>query len=296
MKNLKIIFRKQLLIIMIMVIFLGFTNSVSSRMSKDGKDIVRMNNTELMYENIILRKEYINLSNKLVEMETLVKKIHKYDNIIYSQYLGVDFDTTGYSNYKNDSIKNLIKQNDTIFGNVNDRAFYATELLAIQLIKLQETSNRFKNNKNAILYYPTISPIKTKDFIELTSPYGWRKHPIIGNKLLFHEGVDIAAKPKTPVYSTAQGKIVKILYSKYGYGNRIVIKHAYGFETLYAHLGVIKVKKGQWVNKNQLIGTVGNTGLSTGTHLHYEIRKNGEPRDPLGYFYTHLTEELYVMK
>lgn len=295
MKNSKTIFGKPILVILFIITILGFSNSLSSTMTDGSGEMVRINNVELKYENIKLREEYANLSKKVVEMETLVKKIHKYDNIIYSQYLGVDFDTTGYSNYQNDSI-NLLAQQDTIFVEVNERAFYAAELLATQLIKLQETSNYFKKNKNAILYYPTISPIKTKDFVELTSPYGWREHPIIKDKMLFHEGVDIAARPGTPVYSTAQGKIVKILYSKYGYGNRIVIKHAYGFETLYAHLGIIKVKKGQWVNKNQLIGTVGNTGLSTGPHLHYEIRKNSEPRDPLGYFYTHITEELYGMK
>jgi len=227
-------------------------------------------------------------------METIVEQIHEYDNVIYSQYLGVDFDTTGFAKYRNDSAR-LIIINDSIFSDVNERAAYAAEMLATQLIKLQKTSNFFKTNKNAILYYPTISPIKTKDFIHLSSPFGWRKHPL-EKKVLFHEGVDISASPGTQVYATAQGRVIKILYSKYGYGNRIVIKHAYGFETLYAHLGVINVKKGQWVNKNQLIGTVGNTGLSTGPHLHYEVHKNGEPRDPLGYFYTNITDELYAMK
>jgi len=168
-------------------------------------------------------------------------------------------------------------------------------MLATQLIKLQETSQLFKNNKNAILYYPTISPIKTKDFICLSSPYGMRDHPT-EKKVLFHEGVDISANVGSPIYSTAQGTVVKVTYSKYGYGNKVVIKHAYGLETLYAHLGDINVKKGQWVKKNQLIGTVGNTGRSTGPHLHYEIHKYNEPRDPLGYFYTHITDELLAMK
>ena len=163
-----------------------------------------------------------------------------------------------------------------------------------ELNKLQETSHLFKDNKNAILYYPTIAPVKTQDFIYVSSPYGMREHPTL-KKELFHEGIDISAYVGSKVYSTAQGRVVKIMYSKYGYGNRILIKHAYGFETLYAHLGQIKVKKGQWVRKNQLIGTVGNTGRSTGSHLHYEIRKNGEPRDPLGYFYTHITDELLAM-
>jgi len=97
--------------------------------------------------------------------------------------------------------------------------------------------------------------------------------------------VDIAAKKGSPVYATAQGRVSEISYSKYGYGNKIVIRHEYGFETLYAHLSVINVRKGQWIKKNQFIGRVGNTGTSTGNHLHYEIKKYNEPRDPLGYFY-----------
>lgn len=296
MKKSKTIFGKVIIIIVMIFTILAFNGEFSSTMSASNEGDIKGRNAHLRYENSELKKEYLKLTEKLMEMETIVTKIHEYDNVIYSQYLGVDFDTTDYHQFRNDSLNLSLRRNDSLFGEVNDRTFYAAEMLATQLIKLQETSTTFTKNKNAILYYPTISPVKTKDFVELTSPYGWRQHPIIKDKVLFHEGVDIAARIGTKVYSTAQGRVVKILYSKYGYGNRIVIKHAYGFETLYAHLGVIKVRRGQWINKNQLIGTVGNTGLSTGPHLHYEIRKNNEPRDPLGYFYTHIAEELLASK
>ena len=251
-------------------------------------------NQELLHENMELKEEYLQLINRLEDLEELAMEIQEYDNVIYSQILGVDFDTTGFENYRNDETNFILKENETIFAEVDERAWYAAEMLATQLNKLQETSHLFKDNKNAILYYPTIAPVKTQDFIYVSSPYGMREHPTL-KKELFHEGIDISAYVGSKVYSTAQGRVVKIMYSKYGYGNRILIKHAYGFETLYAHLGQIKVKKGQWVRKNQLIGTVGNTGRSTGSHLHYEIRKNGEPRDPLGYFYTHITDELLAM-
>lgn len=294
MKKTKIIFEKLLLFILIIITILRFNINLSSGISSENDNSIRINNSKLLYENMELKKQLSKLSIKLFEMEEIIEKIHKYDNVIYSQYLGVDFDTTGFSKYRNDSAKYIIN-NDSIFKNVNDRAAYAAEMLATQLIKLQETSDFFKSNKNPILYYPTISPIKTKDFINLSSPFGWRNHPT-EKKVLFHQGVDISARVGTPIYSTAQGRIIKIMYSKYGYGNRVIIKHAYGFETLYAHLGTIEVRKGQWVNKNQKIGTVGNTGLSTGPHLHYEIHKNNEPRDPLGYFYTAITEKLYANK
>ena len=285
MKKLKIIIG-----IMMITIFIFFGSSTSS-INASSEDAVRSTNSRLLGENMELKKEYSKLLKKLEQIKITTEEIYNQNNILYSQILGVDFDTMEFDNYRNDSIDIIFRIHNSIFEKVNDRALYASEMLALELERLQATSYRFKNNKNAILYYPTITPIKTSEFICVSSPYGWRNHPI-KKKVLFHDGIDISANIGSKVFSTAQGRIVKIMYSKYGYGNRILIKHAYGFETLYAHLGIIKVKKGQWVRKNQLIGVVGNTGGSTGPHLHYEIHKNGETRDPLGYFYTHITNEL----
>lgn len=295
MKKSKNVIGKTLLIILVMTTVSLFIGGTPPLINASNEGVVRNSMTHVMNENIELKREYSELMKKLEKMEETTQEIYEYDNMLYAQVLGVDFDTTDFSKYRNDSAAIIFNLHDSIFKSVDNRAFYASEMLALQLVKLQATSHRFKNNKNAILYYPTISPIKTTEFIELSSPYGWRMHPI-DKKMLYHEGVDIAANVGSPIHSTAQGRVIKILYSKYGYGNRVLIQHAYGFETLYAHMGVINVKKGQWVNKNQIIGTVGNTGKSTGPHLHYEIHKNGEPRDPLGYFYTNITDEYLAMK
>lgn len=292
MRNSKTIIGKIIAVTIVIIISFIFFGGSPPSISASSEGAFRSTNSRLLHENMELKEEYSNLVKKVREMEELATEIQEYNNIIYSQILGVDYDTTGFENYRNDEF--VLVVHDTVFAEVDERAWYAAEMLATQLTKLQETSHLFKNNKNAILYYPTIAPVKTKDFIYVSSPYGMREHPIM-KKMLFHEGIDISATVGSEVFSTAQGRVVKIMYSKYGYGNRIVIKHAYGFETLYAHMGNINVKKGQWVRKNQLIGSVGNTGRSTGPHLHYEIRKNGEPRDPLGYFYTHMTDELLAM-
>lgn len=295
MEKSKTIVGKAVIIILAIIITASLIGGTPSSISANSDGAVRSNNSRLMSENLELKRKYSELETKLREMEELTERIYAEDNALYAQILGVDFDTTDFHLYRNDSIVEIYSYHDSIFNSVNERAFYAAEMLALQLEKLQATSQLFTNNKNAILYYPTISPVKTSDFIEISSPYGWRMHPI--DKVeKYHEGIDISARVGSKVYSTAQGTVVKVMYSKYGYGNRVVIKHAYGFETLYAHLGEINVKKGQWVRKNQLIGTVGNTGKSTGPHLHYEIHKNGAPRDPLGYFYTSLGEEYLAMK
>lgn len=283
------------IIVLTIIIVESFIDATPSNINASNDGIARNEISRLMIENQMLEEKYLELQQQLETMEELMMKIKNEDNILYSQILGVDYDTTDFHKYRNDSAKIVFSRYDSIFHTVNQRALYASEMLALELERLKATSHRFKNNKNALLYYPTISPIKADDFIELTSPYGWRVHPIDGVEK-FHEGVDISARIGSEVYATAQGKVIKIMYSKYGYGNRVVIRHSYGFETLYAHLGVIKVKKGQWVRKNQIIATVGNTGRSTGPHLHYEIHKNHEPRDPLGYFYTSITDDFLAMK
>jgi len=275
------------------ILMFGFGNGIPAPTNASDEKFIGTKKSELLHENLILKIKYEELAMKLVEMESYANEIQVFDNNLYTQVLGVDFDTTGFHKYINNTISFAIKSHDSIFSQVDDRAFYAAEMLATQLTKLQETS--FKNNKKVMLYYPTISPIKTKDFICISSPYGYRMHPF-EKQILFHEGIDISANIGTKIYSTAQGRVVEIMYSKYGYGNRLIIKHAYGFETLYAHLDVINVKKGQWVGKNQLIGTVGNTGRSTGPHLHYEIHKNTLSRDPLGYFYVSMGNKLLAMQ
>jgi len=105
-----------------------------------------------------------------------------------------------------------------------------------------------------------------------SSGFGWRIHPIYGRKI-FHRGLDISAPIGTKVMATANGIVETIRYNKHvGYGNIVIVKHNYGFKSAYAHLNTIKVKVGDYVTKGQVIAKSGNTGRSTGPHLHYEVR------------------------
>lgn len=106
----------------------------------------------------------------------------------------------------------------------------------------------------------------------VTSPYGTRNHPVL-NKSSFHTGIDLRGKRKTPVRSTANGVVEFAGYHKgSGYGNLLIIHNSFGFKTMYAHLDSIDVKVGDAVKKGEPIAKVGSTGLSSGPHLHYEIR------------------------
>ncbi len=131
---------------------------------------------------------------------------------------------------------------------------------------------------------PVLSPIKIRNVRYISSDYGYRLHPIL-LKMGMHRGIDFSAKQGTTVYSTAEGIVTKIKYSKRGYGNKILITHSNGYSTRYAHLDNIFVKEGQRVYTQSYIGTVGNTGLSTGNHLHYEILHNNRSIDPMFFTY-----------
>ena len=115
----------------------------------------------------------------------------------------------------------------------------------------------------------------------LTSGFGYRRHPILGRTIL-HAGVDYAAPRGTPILAAGNGIIEKAGKSS-GYGNLTVIKHTNGYETAYGHQRAFAagIKPGVRVHQGQVIGYVGSTGLSTGPHLHFEIRVNRKPVDPL---------------
>jgi murein DD-endopeptidase MepM/ murein hydrolase activator NlpD len=115
-----------------------------------------------------------------------------------------------------------------------------------------------------------------------SSGYGYRLHPVTGQKNAFHAGLDIANTPNTHILAAADGIVSEATFES-SYGNYVVIDHNNGYLTYYAHLNKIKVKKGQFVQRYDLIGLMGSTGRSTGTHLHYEVRVSNHPVNPIDY-------------
>ncbi|MGE5583592.1 MAG: M23 family metallopeptidase, partial [Bacillota bacterium] len=115
----------------------------------------------------------------------------------------------------------------------------------------------------------------------ITQMFGWRRHPIL-RKREFHTGLDISVPLGTEIAAADSGVVIFSGFNG-GYGKMITIDHGSSFSTLYAHTSLILVDKGQTVTKGQIIAKAGSTGLSTGPHLHFEIRKNGAPVNPLNY-------------
>jgi murein DD-endopeptidase MepM/ murein hydrolase activator NlpD len=137
---------------------------------------------------------------------------------------------------------------------------------------------------------PSIMPVD-KNKIHISSGFGWRQNPFTRSGSQFHPGIDLAGPIGTPIYATGDGVIIDPFGSMTGYGIAIVIDHGYGFETLYAHLSKRLVNTGDSVKRGQIIGYLGNTGPSTGPHLHYEVHRNGKKVNPINYIYSGFTNE-----
>ncbi len=159
------------------------------------------------------------------------------------------------------------------------------EMIAKAKLNLNGLSASISEVKDDLVYKqalveatPKIWPVEGY----VSSTFGWRKSPISGNDN-FHKGTDIVAPYKTPVKAVSAGKIVTAGWSNSGYGNHIVIDHGFGIKTLYGHLNSILVNVGDGVSMGSEIGLLGNTGYSTGPHLHYEVWVNEVQKNPANY-------------
>jgi murein DD-endopeptidase MepM/ murein hydrolase activator NlpD len=142
-----------------------------------------------------------------------------------------------------------------------------------------EISSKLKENKKLFAAIPAIRPCTGR----VTDGFGMRMHPIL-HILRMHEGIDFEAEVGTPVYATGNG-VISFVGHRGGYGLAVEINHGFGYVTVYAHLSKTEVKEGQRVKRGQEIAKTGDTGLSTGPHLHYEVRHNGIALNPNQFFF-----------
>ena len=150
----------------------------------------------------------------------------------------------------------------------------ADQLVAKSDASLKELQKRVQMVKKRYSSTPSIWPVKGY----ISSYFGYRYYPWKG----FHTGVDIKAKYGTPIKTSAGGTVKYSGWIK-GYGKAVIIEHGHNLSTLYGHLSKMAVKKGDQVFKDQLIGNIGNTGYTTGPHLHYEVRWAGKAINPVRY-------------
>jgi len=149
-----------------------------------------------------------------------------------------------------------------------------------------------RNKSDMLAHIPAIFPLKETEIKYISSYFGYRPDPIYKIEK-FHSGIDFSAQKGTEAYATGDGVVCDVEKGHWGYGNMVTIDHGYGYKTRYAHLQKAAVRRGQQVKRGQLIGFIGNTGKTTGVHLHYEVLKNNAPINPINFFYKDLTPDEY---
>lgn len=164
--------------------------------------------------------------------------------------------------------------------------------LYVQTKSFDEVEKLARNKAQMLASIPAIQPVSNKELKHIASGFGSRTHPIYKIQH-FHTGLDFTANIGTEIYATGDGTVAAVVNDFNGYGKHVVISHGYGYQTLYAHMSRFNVRPGQKVKRGDVIGYIGNTGTSTGPHLHYEVIKNNQKINPVNFFYNDLTPAEY---
>ncbi len=265
------------------VLFLLLNLVIESPLERELRE--DQNNLLIQYE--LLNKEMNSSSLQLASMQQrdddVYRKIFQADAVPSSVrkagFGGIDKYAylTGFQN--SDIVINTAQQIDLI-----------SRQLVVQSKSYDEVIDLVKNKEKMLASMPAIQPISNKDLTRFGSPFGYRMHPILGY-LKMHAGVDLTAPTGTNIYAPGDGVVIRADAGSRGYGNHVRINHGYGYITVYGHLSKINVRVGQKVKRGDVIGLVGSTGLSTSPHLHYEVRINNKPVNPLNFYYNDLTDE-----
>lgn len=233
------------------------------------------------------------VNDQLDVISSVLEDIEKRDDQIYR----VIFEAEPVSRSKREAAYGGVDRYEQFEGYDNSEVIAATvqridqlsRKLYVQSVSYDEVYEMAKDKADMLASIPAIVPIK-KGTQRLVSGYGMRIHPIY-KTLRMHTGVDFTAPSGTPIYAPGDGVVKRVERNRHGYGLMIEIDHGYGYETLYAHLNDFNVRRGQKVKRGEIIGYVGNTGVSTAPHLHYEVHHHGKKVNPVNYFFNDLTPE-----
>jgi len=250
----------------------------------------------LRRENARLSEKVELLSGRLDAYERALEDLGARDNGIYRSVYGLDeipeevrgAGFNGVNRYaalegmKQDALKKSVVRVDVLL----KRAY-------LQSKSYDEVESVAREAGDRISHIPAICPISTDPTTyHLSSPFGYRSDPLRGYRK-FHSGMDFACPPGNPIYATGDGVVTKAEHEFFGYGNNIIISHGFGYKSRYAHLKTIEVEVGDKVVRGQRIGLSGNSGRSTGPHLHYEVIYRNEHVNPYGFMDLTIPAEEY---
>jgi murein DD-endopeptidase MepM/ murein hydrolase activator NlpD len=246
-------------------------------------------------DNKRLEKRFEILQCKVASAERILADIKHRDQYVYRPLLGVDTLNIPavYSDYLDSKYEVLLE--DEYYGEVTIAAWKRMDQLMRSIyyssLALDTTQKLAENKEEYSSIIPAIWPIDRTKLKNVSSLYGMRNHPTLGIWRM-HEGVDLTAPIGTSVYATGNGTVSQSQVRN-GYGELIEIDHGFGYKTRYAHLSARFVKPGDKVTRGQVIGEVGNTGVSSGPHLHYEVRYRENTVNPIHFFNKDMSAESY---
>ncbi len=250
---------------------------------------------ELRIENSRLLAQYKVLSRRLNDAMGVLQDLGQRDDNLYRVILQADpispaIRQAGYQETNRyEELTDL--SNAALVVNTTRQLDVLTKQLYIQSKSFDDVVALCKQQDEMLKCIPAIQPIANKDLKKTASGFGMRIDPIYGTPK-FHSGMDFSAAQGTDVYATGDGTVVKMGWET-GYGNTIVIDHGFGYRTWYAHLHDFRTKLGKRVVRGEVIAGVGNTGKSTGPHLHYEVHVKGRVVNPVNYYFMDLNDEDY---
>jgi murein DD-endopeptidase MepM/ murein hydrolase activator NlpD len=238
------------------------------------------------------------LDKRITEANTTIDLIQRRDNQIYRSIFEADTIPStirlgGFGGVSPYSKFEGLKNADILI-----RAASQLDKLSwkvyIQSKSFDEVIEMAKNKEKMVQSVPAIQPVSVKEMARISDQFGFRKDPFTRNYKK-HLGVDFVGPVGVPIYATGNGTVVSAEFSFFGYGNVVVIDHGFGYKSRYAHLFKISVTDGQQVVRGQVIGELGNSGRSTGPHLHYEVLLRDNPVDPINYFNDMTSDEYELM-
>lgn len=266
------------------IIAIGFFFFITSTYKTPREKKLIKQNEELVVDLIIV-------NNRLRSLEDVTEQIIQWDSLIYNSvfeskvpYYKVALEKISiqYDSLTNIELVDATHRRISRLENTLTDMYHEAEFTNKLAIERQDYLSRV----------PAIQPIKNEDLRRTASGWGWRIHPIY-NIRKFHFGIDFSAKTGTQIFATGKGTIQFAGITDNGYGKVVIIDHGYGYKTLYGHMDKIYVKKGQEVDRGHVIGESGNTGVSTGPHVHYEVILYGKKVNPVNYFFNDLTPDEY---
>ena len=249
----------------------------------------------LIQQNKNLTAQLQLMDRQVDQMQVVMSDMSQRDDNLYRAILGAEpipmSSRMGASRQISyyDSIARM--SNTQLIADVQRKVDVLEKELYVQANSYDEILQMVKTQKVKMENIPAIQPVLNKDLKRMASGYGWRIDPVYHIRR-FHQGMDFSAPIGTDIFATGNGTIIFSGW-KQGYGETVEVDHGFGYKTRYAHCYKILARKGQRVKRGDVIALVGNTGKSTGPHVHYEVHYNGKPIDPRNFYFYDLSPEDY---